>query len=113
MIVVAENGEEKEKGLMRNSRMICPQASCWQMTKQPSMQSGRQELSNCEFSLLPFPQIKAHEISIIAPGNSWTGGHSWMEGSDSSGATMFKIKDPLNNTGTLPSSPSPRLLHSP
>jgi endoglucanase len=35
---------------------------------------------------------------IIAPGNSWTGGHSWMEGSDSSGATMCKIKDPLNNT---------------
>ena len=35
---------------------------------------------------------------IIAPGNSWTGGHSWMEGSDPSGATMYKIKDPLNNT---------------
>jgi endoglucanase len=35
---------------------------------------------------------------IIAPGNSWTGGHSWMKGSDPSGATMYKIKDPLNNT---------------
>jgi len=35
---------------------------------------------------------------IIAPGNGYTGGHSWMDGSDSSGATLYKIKDPLNNT---------------
>jgi endoglucanase len=36
---------------------------------------------------------------IIAPGNSWTGGHAWTDGSDASCLTMGKITDPLNNTG--------------
>ncbi|KAE8450165.1 hypothetical protein EG329_006946 [Mollisiaceae sp. DMI_Dod_QoI] len=35
---------------------------------------------------------------IIAPGNSWTGGHSWTQGSDASSLIMQNIKDPLNNT---------------
>ncbi|KAF2204521.1 putative endoglucanase 1 [Delitschia confertaspora ATCC 74209] len=34
---------------------------------------------------------------ILAPGNSWTGGHSWTEGSDPS-TQMTKLKDPENNT---------------
>lgn len=35
---------------------------------------------------------------IIMPGNSWTGGHSWTEGSDPSSALMNKFVDPANNT---------------
>lgn len=35
---------------------------------------------------------------IIMPGNSWTGGHAWTEGSDPSSALMNQFKDPLNNT---------------
>nr|pir cellulase (EC 3.2.1.4) - fungus (Pestalotiopsis sp.) [Pestalotiopsis sp.] len=35
---------------------------------------------------------------IIMPGNSWTGGHSWTEGSDPSSALLNQFKDPLNNT---------------
>jgi endoglucanase len=35
---------------------------------------------------------------ILAPGNSWTGGHSWTEGSDPS-TQLTKLKDPQNNTG--------------
>ena len=34
---------------------------------------------------------------ILAPGNSWTGGHSWTEGSDPS-TQLTKLKDPENNT---------------
>ncbi|KAI1127883.1 glycoside hydrolase family 5 protein [Nemania abortiva] len=35
---------------------------------------------------------------IIMPGNSWTGGHAWTEGSDPSSAVMNMFKDPANNT---------------
>ncbi|TGO19269.1 hypothetical protein BTUL_0005g01180 [Botrytis tulipae] len=35
---------------------------------------------------------------ILAPGNSWTGGHAWTEGSDPSSALMQTLQDPLNNT---------------
>ncbi|KAK3942499.1 glycoside hydrolase family 5 protein [Diplogelasinospora grovesii] len=36
---------------------------------------------------------------IIAPGNSWTGGHSWTQGgSEASSNWLYKIVDPLNNT---------------
>ncbi|KAH8194702.1 hypothetical protein TruAng_011136 [Truncatella angustata] len=35
---------------------------------------------------------------IIMPGNSWTGGHAWTEGSDPSSALLNQFKDPLNNT---------------
>lgn len=35
---------------------------------------------------------------IIMPGNSWTGGHAWTEGSDPSSALMHQFTDPLNNT---------------
>ncbi|KAK9781152.1 putative Endoglucanase 1 [Seiridium cardinale] len=35
---------------------------------------------------------------IIMPGNSWTGGHSWTEGTDPSSAVMNQFNDPLNNT---------------
>ncbi|KAI1341017.1 endoglucanase 1 [Xylariaceae sp. FL0016] len=38
------------------------------------------------------------ENLIIMPGNSWTGGHSWTEGSDASSSTMYKFNDPINNT---------------
>jgi len=38
------------------------------------------------------------ENLIIMPGNSWTGGHAWTEGSDPSSALMNKFKDPANNT---------------
>ena len=41
--------------------------------------------------------------SIIAPGNGWTGGHSWTGSytgnSPASSEVMFKITDPVNNTG--------------
>ncbi|KAL0576560.1 hypothetical protein V5O48_005424 [Marasmius crinis-equi] len=36
---------------------------------------------------------------ILAPGNSWTGGHSWTQGDDPSSALLFQLVDPLNNTG--------------
>ncbi|KAI0157911.1 glycoside hydrolase family 5 protein [Hypoxylon sp. FL1284] len=44
--------------------------------------------------------IRAADASnlIIMPGNSWTGGHAWAEGSDPSSAVMHKFTDPLNNT---------------
>ncbi|KAM0157050.1 hypothetical protein ACHAPG_004938 [Botrytis cinerea] len=35
---------------------------------------------------------------ILAPGNSWTGGHAWTQGSDPSSALMQTLQDPLNNT---------------
>ncbi|KAM3073467.1 hypothetical protein ACMFMG_004634 [Clarireedia jacksonii] len=35
---------------------------------------------------------------ILAPGNSWTGGHSWTEGSDPSSALLQKLVDPIKNT---------------
>ncbi|KAI1358895.1 endoglucanase 1 [Xylaria arbuscula] len=35
---------------------------------------------------------------IIMPGNSWTGGHAWTEGSDPSSALMNQFVDPANNT---------------
>lgn len=35
---------------------------------------------------------------IIMPGNSWTGGHAWTEGSDPSSALLNTFKDPANNT---------------
>ncbi|KAF2471899.1 glycoside hydrolase family 5 protein [Lindgomyces ingoldianus] len=34
---------------------------------------------------------------ILAPGNSWTGGHSWTEGSDPS-TQLTQLKDPESNT---------------
>ncbi|KAF2179216.1 glycoside hydrolase family 5 protein [Zopfia rhizophila CBS 207.26] len=36
---------------------------------------------------------------ILAPGNSWTGGHSWTEGSDPS-TQLTNLKDPENNTAS-------------
>ncbi|CAJ2507179.1 Uu.00g083650.m01.CDS01 [Anthostomella pinea] len=38
------------------------------------------------------------ENLIIMPGNSWTGGHAWTEGTDPSSAVMYQFKDPVNNT---------------
>lgn len=35
---------------------------------------------------------------IIMPGNSWSGGHAWTEGSDPSSALLNTFKDPANNT---------------
>ena len=36
---------------------------------------------------------------IMAPGNSWSGGHSWTQGgADASSSFMHKLRDPLNNT---------------
>lgn len=38
---------------------------------------------------------------ILAPGNGYTGGHSWLEasqGDEPSGDYMYKLVDPLNNT---------------
>jgi endoglucanase len=35
---------------------------------------------------------------ILAPGNSWTGGHSWTQGSDPSSALLQKLNDPIKNT---------------
>lgn len=38
---------------------------------------------------------------ILAPGNGYTGGHSWLQsagGDEPSGDYLYKIKDPLNNT---------------
>ncbi|KAL0063352.1 hypothetical protein AAF712_009747 [Marasmius tenuissimus] len=39
------------------------------------------------------------EQLILAPGNAFTGGHSWTEGSDPSSALIHEFVDPLNNTG--------------
>ncbi|KAI1078624.1 glycoside hydrolase family 5 protein [Whalleya microplaca] len=38
------------------------------------------------------------ENLIIMPGNSWTGGHSWTQGSDANSAIMHTFVDPLENT---------------
>ncbi|ORY72077.1 endoglucanase 1 [Pseudomassariella vexata] len=38
------------------------------------------------------------ENLIIMPGNSWTGGHAWAEGTDPSSAIMQNFEDPLGNT---------------
>ncbi|CAE7084026.1 unnamed protein product [Rhizoctonia solani] len=38
---------------------------------------------------------------ILAPGNGYTGGHSWLEssqGNEPSGDYLYKLSDPLNNT---------------
>lgn len=40
---------------------------------------------------------------ILAPGNGYTGGHSWTQdytgNSPASSAVMYQITDPVNNTG--------------
>ena len=38
---------------------------------------------------------------ILAPGNGYTGGHSWLQasqGDEPSGDYLYKIRDPINNT---------------
>ncbi|QRV82648.1 Cellulase (glycosyl hydrolase family 5 protein) [Ceratobasidium sp. AG-Ba] len=35
---------------------------------------------------------------ILAPGNAWTGGHSWTEGTEPSSDYMYKLVDPAKNT---------------
>ncbi len=36
---------------------------------------------------------------IIAPGNSWTGGHAWTQGgAEAASEWMYKLRDPANNT---------------
>lgn len=36
---------------------------------------------------------------ILAPGNSWTGGHSWTQGgSEANSEWMYKLNDPIDNT---------------
>ncbi|KAG9121560.1 hypothetical protein FRC07_002429 [Ceratobasidium sp. 392] len=35
---------------------------------------------------------------ILAPGNAWTGGHSWTEGTDPSSNYLQKLVDPVKNT---------------
>ncbi|KAI2623072.1 glycoside hydrolase family 5 protein [Hypoxylon sp. NC1633] len=35
---------------------------------------------------------------ILLPGNSWTGGHAWTQGTDPNSAVMHQFTDPLNNT---------------
>lgn len=38
---------------------------------------------------------------ILAPGNSYTGGHAWLQfgqGDEPSGNYLYKIRDPINNT---------------
>jgi endoglucanase len=43
-------------------------------------------------------RAKGAKNLIIMPGNSWTGGHAWTQGSDPSSALMNQFKDPANNT---------------
>ena len=48
----------------------------------------------------------ANTNRILAPGGGWTGGHSWTESytgnSPANSEVMFKITDPVNNTGMSP-----------
>ena len=50
---------------------------------------------------------------ILAPGNGYTGGHSWTQttgsGDDPSSDWLYKLVDPLNNTGKSLYSTSRRL----
>jgi endoglucanase len=55
-------------------------------------------LANDQAAIDGIRKVGARNL-IIAPGNSWTGGHAWTDGSDASSLTMWKITDPLNNTG--------------
>lgn len=61
------------------------------------------ELSNCEHLLFnPKLPTNLHNSRILAPGNSWSGGHSftqsWTGYSPSSASALVNLKDPLNNT---------------
>lgn len=39
------------------------------------------------------------EQLILAPGNDWTGGHSWYDNGENSNANwMWKLRDPIHNT---------------
>ncbi|KAI0009063.1 endoglucanase 1 [Xylariaceae sp. FL0662B] len=43
-------------------------------------------------------RLAGAENLIILPGNSWTGGHAWTQGSDPNSAIIHEFVDPLNNT---------------
>ncbi|KAB8291741.1 hypothetical protein EYC80_006536 [Monilinia laxa] len=54
-------------------------------------------LANDQAAITAIRKAGARNL-ILAPGNAWTGGHSWTEGSDSSSALMQKLVDPIKNT---------------
>jgi len=55
-------------------------------------------LSNLQASVDAIRASGAKNL-IIAPGNSWTGGHAWTQGgSEATSSFLYKLADPLNNT---------------
>jgi endoglucanase len=57
-------------------------------------------LKNNQAAITAIRAAGANQL-IIAPGNGYTGGHSWLqsaEGDEPSGNYLYKISDPLNNT---------------
>ena len=66
------------------------------------MQFVPQVQISCSFNLPKYFKLDTDLFSIIAPGNGYTGGHSWTQSytgnSPASSAVMYKITDPVNNT---------------
>lgn len=55
-------------------------------------------LSNLQAAVDAIRKAGARNL-IIAPGNSWTGGHAWTQGgSEATSSFLYKLADPLNNT---------------
>lgn len=55
-------------------------------------------LSNLQAAVTAIRKAGAKNL-IIAPGNSWTGGHAWTQGgSEATSAFLYKLVDPANNT---------------
>ena len=57
-------------------------------------------LANDQAAIDGIRSVGAKQL-IIAPGNGFTGGHSWLQnsqGDDPSGDFLFMLKDPINNT---------------
>ncbi|CAK7234718.1 hypothetical protein SCUCBS95973_009029 [Sporothrix curviconia] len=55
-------------------------------------------LANLQAAIKAIRAASASNL-IIAPGNSWTGGHSWTQGgAEASSLWLNKLVDPINNT---------------
>ncbi|KAL5328087.1 hypothetical protein ACEPPN_005795 [Leptodophora sp. 'Broadleaf-Isolate-01'] len=58
-------------------------------------------LANDQAAINAIRAVGAYQL-VLAPGNGWTGGHSWVQAytgnSPASSEVMYKITDPVNNT---------------
>jgi endoglucanase len=70
------------------------------LMNEPHDMDGNLVLANDQAAINGIRAAGANQL-IIAPGNAWTGGHSWLvnyTGNEASADYMYKLTDPVNNT---------------